>query len=299
MKFSIKISTIGYSTMESIPVFHYDPGHTALRIITAPRERIPVNFTSPFLNELNRRPSSYSLYCTEPENLLKLLRRWEAKALFFDGIEPLSNDEIVDFIKFTKSQKIHVGARTQGFLNDYSILKILDFIIVDIDPNGYEHAKDKINVYDLISEITKKGHMHTEIIVHLKVENPPLIIPLINNIKRREVPLHIKIYEVKGLGYAPFLKITKNVLDYVYVHAGGFSLIETKCPKCGTCIAVRDRGYLVKLVLGPNMTCPKCGMSIPFRGDISESTPKKVIRRTRGEVIWYHPKALPIKIGNC
>jgi len=300
----LKISSLGYSTIENIPIYHFDPGHTALRLIGVPSFKVPINFPTEFLKNLNREPFTYSYKCIDINDLIKLAKRWSVKAIFLDGIEPLTISYIDVCLKRIKDKGFHIGARTQGiippkvateFIND----SILDFLLVDISPEGYFDVETKVNVYDFLRRITSINLIHVEVVVHMDVEKPSLLVPVINNIKRRDIPLHIKVYNPKGLGYNPFLKLTSKTLDYVYVHAGGFSLLDTLCPNCKNYIAIRERGILIKLELTEDLKCPKCGTRILFRGEVSKMTPKRVIRETRGEVIWYHLKALPLRTRNC
>jgi len=287
----LEVSTIGYSTLESIPTFHYDPGHPVLRLIVPPKTTVPIIFFNDFLDELNRSPGTYSTESVRLEELLRLVKRWDVRTIFFDGIEPMK-DDVMEAVEFFKKEGIHVGIRTQGF-SDVDQLKLADFIIFDVSPEGFKDVDSKIRVYKLLEELTMLD-IHVEVVIHMTKESPPLIVPIINNVKRREIPLHIKVYEPRGLGYEPFLRLTKRSLDYVYVHAGGFSMLDTRCPRCGNYVAVRERGILVRLEVDERLRCPRCRNPLYFRGDISKSTPKRVIRETRGEVVWYHLRALPL-----
>ncbi len=289
--------------MENIPIYHFDPGHTALRLISVPLFKIPINFPTDFLENLNRDPSAYSYKCVDITDLIELAKRWSVRAIFLDGIEPLSIPYIDVCLKELKDVGFHVGARTQGVISSKTVMElvdnsILDFLLVDVSPEGYFDVETKITVYNFLRELTSTD-LHVEVVVHMDVEKPPLLVPIINNIRKRNIPLHIKVYNPKGLGYNPFLKLTSRSLDYVYVHAGGFSLLDTICPNCKNYIAIRERGVLVKLELAEDLKCPKCGTRILFRGEISKMTPRRVVRETRGEVIWYHLKALPLRIRNC
>lgn len=290
--------------MENVPIYHFDPGQVMLRLISIPTSKIPISFPSSFLNNLNKDPSIYNYKCVDLNNILALARKWNIKVIFFDGIEPLNALNIIEYINIIKKEGFHVGIRTQGLIPFDLISKLanqsfLDFLLVDISPEGYKDIKTKIKIYNFLSKATYINSLHIEVVVHMAKERPLLIVPIINNIKNKDIPLHIKVYEPIGLGYMPFLKLTTNTLNYVYVHAGGFSLFDTQCPRCKNYIAIRERGILVKLILNENRTCPKCGTRIPFRGDISKMTSKRVARETRGEAIWYHLEALPLRTIIC
>ena len=291
----IRLVTLGYGTIESIPVYHYSPGSSVARIITTPPAKMPFSCDWCLIGELNYPPEIYSYECVSPEDLVEFIAgKWRTNLVFLDGVEPGALPESRELVAKLKTSGIDVGIRTQGF-KELSVTG--SFVVLDYIPEGYTVAGARLKVLKSLEKLVKND-VYLEVHVYLDRPLPESLAPVIDVIGR-EIPIHVFIRDARDWEIIRLERSLSGRLDYLYIHSQVLSKLETRCPACGSFIALRDEGILLRLELSDDGKCPVCGKPIPFGGSLSKETKGSLRRESRGETIWYHPRALPLEKSRC
>jgi len=283
----LRIVSLGYGTMESIPVFHYNPGGSVVRAVLIPVTRIPVNCDWCSVGELNKDPSVYAPQCISEGDLIRLASdRWRADSILLDGVEPALHS-----IRWsTEVRGLTLGVRTQGFASGVD-WGTWDYVVFDYFPGGYDSSEVIDKVIATLRSISRQG-VHIEVVAYYRSGQAEELNRL-GEVLPRDTPIHViapdaSIWEVRSL----YREIGRG-FDFVYIHGSSDKRLDTRCPSCGAFIALRRTGLLDRLEISDDSRCPKCGTPIPFGGSISKGTPRLLALETGGDTVWYHPAALP------
>ncbi|MCE4619256.1 MAG: hypothetical protein F7C82_02225 [Desulfurococcales archaeon] len=289
-----KIAMIGIGSMESIPVYHYNPGGTVVRVafssIETPAYKCDV-FPICVFGEGSRVLSFQEV---DESFILGRLRAWSATSIFIDGLEPLNSlsREALNALRLkAKSYHYTLGARTLG-LADIEKIKLLDYVVIDYMRDYSLEPALPGNAIKLLYDVLDLDAW-VEVSAYLKEPDIKKLHPLIVALEGTRVPLHVFIEDHKGGGPVRDLYSTlSDKLYYVYIHNDMYPRLDTLCPNCKAPIASRDEGVLRSLELRESK-CWKCGYTIPFQGSIRKKTPSQLLLTVdEGGVKWYHPSQL-------
>ena len=281
MTTSIEVVGAGITPIEAVPVFHYYPGAIALRLIVASRIGYSVECEGHSI--CNLIDASRSSWVRVPlERISWRVDSWNIDLVIGEGLEPgmgMDPDSLRDAIKKP------IGIRALGFRHaPYSSYDLVLFdIIQGIKP---WHSAILSNLDRALRESS-----WIEVAVHLtSASDAGLAFKVADIVGRRpETPLHIIIAEPGGGGAARALADNlAEKLDYVYVHAGPYSRLDTLCPTCRTPVVTRWSERIESV--SPSFPhCPSCGKAIPFHGP--RITRARVIPsgfRRRGVSLWFN-----------
>jgi hypothetical protein len=298
----LPVAGIGYSTVEAVPFYHFLSGADALRILVP-----PVSTKAPFecdycdVGELSLEAENVVWGWITCQDIVKLARRWSVSMVFFDGVEPVANVDGEVFREAAAELKragISVGLRWQGSRpGPISEEGIIDSVLADYVPGAYLDSSASYRVLKLLETHDPwKSNLHLEVAVHIEKPLMQALTPLVQHVNSKEVPIHVYIYEPYGGGAVVDLyKKLKEKTPYLYIHADPYSELDTYCPKCSSVIAVRTEGVLHTLA-AKDGRCPKCGHPLLLRRVANEKTPRRILRETRGETVWYPLESLPVKV---
>ncbi len=299
----IPVAGIGYSTVEAIPFYHYLSGGDALRLLIPPiKSKAPFECDFCEIGELNMEADNIVWGWITCNDIVRLARRWSVSMVFFDGVEPIINISYKAFSELVTQLKktgISIGLRWQG-LNGYLEKNndgLLDSVLIDYVPGAYLDSAASYRILKFLEAYNPwKDYVHLEVAVYMEKPVLQVLTPLLQHVNGKDVPLHVFVYESYGGGTVVDLyKRLKEKMPYVYIHADPYSELDTQCPKCSSVVAVRTEGVLHTLA-AKDGKCPKCGHLLLLRKVANEKTPRRVLRETRGETVWYPLESLPVKV---
>ncbi len=286
----LKVVGLGISTIEYIPLFHYDPGGLALRVAIATDNELTYDCGNMFdICIYGEGREVFDPVPLEAETLIKYAKRLRADLLIFEGVDPITElDE--DLVLKIKEAGLHVGTRSFGQYNP--LLETLDVIVIDDIHVFSPDPGIVLDLYNLLEKILSNKQIPW-IEINIYLEKPILaqITPLLDRINQSYVPLHIHIADHQGGGPVTSLyEKIKMKHPYVYIHNPVYPHLDTFCPKCGAPIAAREEGVLLSLEIN-NGKCWRCGSILHFKGRVRKKTPKNIIIVTGGEK-WLDPREL-------
>ena len=289
----LRIASIGYGSVESIPVYHYMPGHTATRIVAPGVEEALYQCEGYPTCQYGRGARAFETIPVPLEKVLARARIWGTPMLFLDGPEPLAQlgeEGLRELVGAARRAGLRLGARSLG-LAPASLLEQVDFLLIDY---VREYAFDPSLPGEALLALKRlRGKVWVEVAAY--VEEPRLdpLHSLLLALEGSRVPLHV--YVRRHLGGGPVRDLYKELarrLPYVYIHNDLYPYLDTNCPSCGSPIASRDEGMLRVLELRDGR-CWKCGAPLDFTGPVRKKTPVQVrIAAREGGVVWYHPSSL-------
>ncbi len=290
------IASIGYGSVESIPVYHYMPGHTATRLVAPGVEEALYHCEGHPTCQYGHGAKAFETIPVPLKTLIARARIWGTPILFLDGPEPLAQlgeEGLGELLKTARQAGLRVGARSLG-LAPASLLEQVDFLVIDyvreyaLDPSLHGEA--------LLALKQVRGKVWVEVAAYLEEPRLEPLHPLLLALEGSRVPLHV--YIRKHLGGGPVRDLYQELsrrLPYVYIHNDLYPYLDTNCPNCGSPIASRQEGLLRVLELRDGK-CWKCGAPLDFRGPVRKKTPVQVqVTAREGGVVWYHPSSLARK----
>lgn len=298
----IPLAGIGYSTVEAIPFYHFMLGSDAMRVLVPPlRVRAPFSCDFCDVGELDSEADNVVWGSASCSDVTSLARRWGASLVLFDGVEPLGNigfDVFSRIASVLQKRGIATATRWQGSTPPPPSRGLpVDALLVDYVPESYIDSTAAYRVLKFLEEYDPwRSRIHVEVAVYIEKPRLQALTPLLQHVNGKEIPLHVYVYESYGGGAVVSLyKEIRKRVPYVYLHADPYSELDTECPKCSTVVAVRTEGVLHTLAVKDGR-CPKCGHRLLLRKVVSVKTPRRLLRETRGETVWYPLEGLPVRL---
>ncbi|MCX8196650.1 MAG: hypothetical protein N3F67_06240 [Acidilobaceae archaeon] len=271
----VSAALIGHSTLESIPLFHFYPGGSAIRLAFRPRRSLPCREGGFEICEWMKGPEAFPEVRLPHGVVEGLARRWGVDVLFLEGFEPWEAAGDV------KVEGLPVAARAHGFS-----LPAADYVLLE-DVSELAGAELKRDVARVASWLSSRG---TPFELGVYLLEPRLeglgevleVAPLAR-------ALHLYVRDPKGGGAAKALYAElKRRVPYVYLHAGIHSELDTYCPRCGAIVLQRHEGALRGHFVREGK-CGRCGLEVPISGSLRERTSRTLLKLARGGVAWYNP----------
>jgi pyruvate formate lyase activating enzyme len=274
-----KIQEMKKTSVESLPLYHFIPGHDVMLVST-----IGTNIN--WLTAIDDKPKGTKI---KSEDLIKEMNSKKIKILAFNHYEPIISFELVfKVMRLAKRYNIKTVLTTNGFINSEAIKKIgkyLDAAIVKIVASGdrefykkYFEVDDTSPIFDALKNF-KKHRVFIEVsntivpeIGESESSHAHLVDWLINNLDS-SVPYHLMKFEPFGnfsnipeTSLELFEKFAfeaeKSGLRFVYVHdpyVAGYS--TTYCYNCKFPLIERLGEAIVENRLDGDR-CPSCGFRI-------------------------------------
>jgi len=287
----LRVAMIGLGSVESVPVYHYHPGGTAVRVwLEQYADDIYSCSDECEICVFSRRGVLEGVE-TEPEEILDYAVRVGADMTVFEGPYPAS--EVPEsLVELLRKKEITVAFRSMLVGSDLNKLNLADLVVVDI-PRDYLIDRSLSipivkNLYRLID-----ADLWIEVNVYLRdpIDGAQKLAPVVEALNGTLFPLHVHVADHKGGGpVRDMYNSLKRKLAHVYVHSDLYSKTDTYCPSCGAHIATRE-GITLEALSVVKGRCWRCGGIIPFHGRIRERTPKNLLIATGG-VRWMHPRLL-------
>ena len=275
----IEVNSIGVSTVESVPLFHYKPGGLVGRLVAYPSRWIESECDLPFeVCEWLSSPRSYPGFLVRLSAVKAFFERWRVDAVVLDGVETW---------RFTGSLRMGMPlvARSQLLLDSRSLVG-LDALIIDL-----VGSRSRVDRLSMLVERAKSEGLWVEVNMYLQWADAREVDEVLSALRGSKVPLHIHIADPQGGGPVRKLYIRASSAYWpVYVHAGVFSEVDIKCPRCGTYVASRYRSFLTSLALKEGGRCPSCGEPLPFIGPYRRKTDELVVRTMGSGAVFMDPR---------
>lgn len=285
-----RLTALNVDPIEKKPFFNFWPGSLAFSISS-----VGCSFTCPWCQNWSisqARPEEVSMENVEPEEVVRLAKRYNCKSIAYTYNEPIIWFEyIVETAKIAKKEGILNLLVTNGYATEEAIKEFspyIDAANVDVkafNPNFYlKHCKARMeDVLSAVEKMVMEGwHVElTYLIIPSLNDNFEEINKLIRWIKdvlRPDVPLHFsRFYPMYKMTYLTSTTVEtiakareaalKEGLHYVYAgNIPGHEGENTYCPKCGFLLIKRVGFDVLKWNLTDKMTCPNCGEKIAIKG---------------------------------
>ena len=274
-----EVNAIGISTVEAVPLFHYKPGGIVGRVLAYPSQWVESECSLPFeVCEWLSSPRSYPGFMVKLSALKVFFGRWKVDAVVLDGVET-----------WRFAGRLRIGlplvARSQ-LLKEATNLDGLDALIIDV-VGGRRWGE---RLARLVEMVNRQG-LWVEVNLYLLQPSMREVEEAVSILQGLRIPLHIHIADPQGGGPVRRLYIRASSTYWpVYVHAGVFSELDTKCPKCGTYVASRHRSFLTSLALKEESRCPSCGEPLPIIGPYRRKTDELILRAMRSGGVFMDPR---------
>ncbi|MEB3788683.1 MAG: hypothetical protein GSR72_02175 [Desulfurococcales archaeon] len=270
------IAGIGVSTVESIPVFHYYPGGSSLRVITYSHNYVPFDCDDLFsICIYGKGPDVFEPVNMGLDHILALAKNFHVDIILFEGLDPLESlqREVIDMFRgqgFKLGVRI-IGGSTISPLPDLDLLVIDDIHMFSDDPGLI------IDTMNLLERIRENSNPWIEVNTYMKRPALSPIAPLIRLTGEKGIPIHIHIADHEGGGpISDLYSKAKDLNPFTYIHNPLYPYLDTYCPFCGAPIAIREDGMLLSLE-APENKCWKCGKPLPLRGKVRKKTPRNLL----------------------
>jgi hypothetical protein len=278
----VEVNSIGFSTVEMVPLFHYKPGSVVQRLLAYPSRWLERPCSLPYAPcEWLSAPRSYPSYLVRLSVVASLRARWPAEATVLDGVETWRFAGDLQGLKplVARTQLVEPPGR-EG-------LDGLDALVVDVAAGS-----DAGIVSRVVREALRLG-VWVEVNLYMEEPEYRAAAPYAEALRGTEAPLHVHLTEHKGGGAVRRLYLRLRGVHWpVYIHVDTYWELDTTCPRCGAYIATRHPYYLVSLAVKPPSNCHSCGAPIPLRGPLRRKT-DELIRRTMGaSIYWVDPQLL-------
>ncbi len=287
------IASIGFASVESIPLYHYMPGSTVTRVVVMGLEEGLYECEGPPACQYGKGAHAFETVNIPVKRVLFRASIWGTPILFLDGLEPLKaldSEKLENIFTMARSKGLKLGVRTLGLVSP-TILSKFDFVVIDY-VKEYSHDPSLPGEAILALKTIAKNTW-TEVVAYLEEPSTDPLNPLIISMKGLRVPLHIYVRRHRGGGRIKELyQRLRRTIKYVYIHNDLYPYLDTLCPKCGAPIAHREEGFLM-ILEHKNGRCWKCGANLDFTGPLRKKTPERLRLIAReGGVVWYHPSQL-------
>ncbi|MGC9071666.1 MAG: hypothetical protein ACP5HK_03090 [Acidilobus sp.] len=288
---SIGLVSIGFSTVEALPLYHFLPGGSLLRIIPFIEggEQMPNVGCEDFetLSELYRSSlAGPPLKRATPEQVVGLARSWRVNGVIVEGYQ---TSRVSSFLQRLKAFNLVIGARTN--LGD--VPSCVDFLLADALGTCDPSQEVPGTLADKALSTLRSLGTWVEVAAYLREPIAESVLGLAYITADHGVPLHVFLLEHRGGGpVRDMYERLRRVNPFTYIHAELYSELITYCPRCGSPIAYREEGVLRSLELGPTGRCWRCGNPLPFSQAVAKKTPGRVLMLSGGHTRWYDPRAV-------
>ncbi len=285
-----KLTALNVDPIEKKPFFNFWPGSLAFSISS-----VGCSFACPWCQNWSisqARPEEVPMENVEPEEVVRLAKRYNCKSIAYTYNEPIIWFEyVVETARIAKKEGILNLLVTNGYATEEAVEEFspyIDAANVDIkafNPNFYlKYCKARMeDVLNAVEKMVTKGwHVElTYLIIPTLNDNFEEINGLIKWIKERlgpDIPLHFsRFYPMYKMTHLPSTSVEaiakaremalKEGLRYVYAgNIPGHEGENTYCPKCGFLLVKRLGFDVLKWSLTDKMTCPKCGEKVAIKG---------------------------------
>ena len=282
MKRALRLVGAGLAPVESIPLFHYAAGGRALRLVVASAGSHELECEG--FEVCDMLDASLSAGTIVPvERIAWRSSMWGVDVVLLEGFEPHLS---VDARGLREAISGPLGLRTLGL--EAAPYGLYDFIVFDLLLLDESFPRESLRSL----ETALGSPAWVEVVAHIPGAGSldPVLEAADIMGSRRETPLHVVIRDPGGgAGIRVLYERLSRMLDYVYIHAGPYSRLDTLCPSCHSPVVTRWGGLLESLAPSAPR-CPSCGKAIPLRlprnsrarlGDLGA-------RRRRGVSVWFN-----------
>ncbi|MCS7113153.1 MAG: radical SAM protein [Candidatus Bathyarchaeota archaeon] len=273
------------------PFYHYWPGSVALTFSTW-----SCNFPCPWCQNWHLSkfdPDPYRANYIPVERMVDLAVRSGCKGLSVSFTEPtLLFEYCLDLFPLARSRGLYCNFVSNGYMTLEALRMLVEAGMdgLKIDVKGCSSSVHRYCSAD-VDVCWRNASKALEMGVHVEIVN--LVIPGVNDsedcieeVCRRHVesvgddtPIHFTAYYPAYKFNAPPTSVSKLEeayriakrygLRYVYIgNVPGHPYENTYCPVCGDLLIKRYGLNLVSVKLTRDKKCPRCGCSIPIRGEI-------------------------------
>ncbi|MEB3692104.1 MAG: hypothetical protein G5Z43_000925 [Caldisphaeraceae archaeon] len=269
------MTSIGISTTEALPMYHYLSGGRVLRIV------IPSEFNNFYCIGYDicsiYNMNLPSLKSFTIQQIKRLAEGLNVDGIILEGLGAVSLQSKIVEIK--KEIGMPTGIRIAKPINTNA-----DFII-------YDHFLDNQTNVELIRFLKGKNSW-VELQAYYEIPLTEKFLPIAKVSGERNIPLHIHLLNhmggksVKNL-YKELIKLN----PYTYIHVDLYGEYDTYCPKCNKPVAYREENILKDLEI-KNNSCWNCGYGLPFYNIVAKKTDPLFIRVSHGDTIWIDPRSI-------
>ncbi|MCS7364571.1 MAG: AmmeMemoRadiSam system radical SAM enzyme [archaeon GB-1867-035] len=285
-----EISALACDPIEKKPLFHFWPGSSTFSIST-----IGCSFKCPWCQnwEISQaKPGEIATSYHEPEDIIRLAKKYECNSISYTYNEPLIWFEYVyDTAKQAKKNGLANILVTNGYVSEEALSELLPYIdAANVDVKAWsndfylEYCKGELEpVLQACETMVKKG-------VHVEVTY--LVIPKLNDKEEQfeglskwvlnnlgpNTPVHFSRfyphYKMRNIPPTPIKKLElareiamKTGLNYVYIgNVPGHIGENTYCPKCREPVITRYAFSITSYALTDENECKNCGEKISIIG---------------------------------
>lgn len=280
-------SSIAVDPIEKKPLYHFYPGTRVFSL-----GGWGCNFCCLHCQnwEISQPPPSLNRgsYNITPQEAVALTIKHDSQGICWTYNEPaIWFEYTLDSAKLAKEKNLYTAYVTNGFLNKEPLKEIAPYLdAYRVDFKGFSDKfyqelcgiKAWMNIYNN-TVLAKELGIHVEVVTNIvpAYNDSPETLKSIAKFTYEnlgaDTPWHVSRFfpnnKLKQLSPTPLETIDRAVeigreigLNYIYKgNCSGKS--DTVCPECNT-VAI-ERNLTVKVNLGPNGTCKRCGHSLNVR----------------------------------
>ncbi len=289
----VRVVALGLGLVEAVPLYHAYPGMIAARIVVPPPPGVRLDcggWEECSHLETTGAPEGVEL----PLRVVAgIVSRWRAALAVLD-----SPESWVAARGFTGLPGVlavrSIGALEPGksSLQGASVLKAEYVAAYTGEPAM------NVRLSRTVDKAVEAG-LHVEVDVYMPVASMEHALPALEAAKSNELPLHVHVEDPQGGGPVRSLyEALRRRHPLTYVHAGIYSQRDTDCPRCGTPLISRSRGYYTSSSLTPEGACPRCGARLKILGGAPRKPDPRAHIIWRRRVEWYDPRFLAEQLGN-
>lgn len=275
---------IGIGTVESVPLYHYNPGGAAVRARLAgprpwfdcdPEEFDVCVFARPELQEPVDIPW---------RDLVGLARSSGAEVLVVEGFRGSGLGEAAEE---ARRHGIGLVPRLLPGAPLEEAIRLGDAIVYDYPLDYIEDPLVRVEAVEAIRRLAE-APVWAEVNVYVREPVLAKLSPVLEAASTPGVALHVHIkHHAGGMAITRLVERARRRGVLIYVHNDLYPHEDTVCPRCGSIVAMRDNNALIRLE-APGGRCWKCGAPIPLYGRVRDKTPEGLLAATGG-VRWLSP----------
>ncbi len=282
----VRLVAVGLGLVESVPLYHAYPGRLAARIALPPPPGVRVDcrgWEECSHLETIGAPEGVELPL---EVVARLVSRWRPALAVLDS--PESWLAAGDF----KGLPAPLAARSVGALEPgRSHLGGLAVLKAEYVAAYTGEPAMNVRLSRTVDKAVAAG-LHVEVDVYVPEASMEQVLPALEAAESHGLPLHVHVEDHGGGGPVRSLyESLRRRHPLTYVHAGLYSHRDTYCPRCGTPLISRSRGYYTSSALKDGR-CPRCGAELRVLGGVPERPDPRAALIWRRGVEWYDARFL-------
>jgi len=282
----VRVVAVGLGLVESVPFYHAYPGRLAARIALPPPRGVRVDcggWEECAHLETVGAPEGVEV----PVDIIAgLVARWRPALAVLDSPESWRG-----LGEFRGRLGVGLAVRSVGALEPGAgDLEGASALKAEYVSAYTGEPAMNVRLSRTVDRAVKAG-LHVEVDAYVPEASMESVLPALEAAASHGLPLHVHVEDHGGGGPVRSLyEAIRRRHPLVYIHAGLYSYRDTYCPRCGTPLISRSRGYATSSAL-KNGSCPRCGAKIKLLGGPPKPDPRAALLWRRG-VEWYDPRFL-------